>query len=94
MIEFLTTILIGYAGHQGETITRHWFPDDDTNRLISYTEGGILVLFAFAILALSTLPRREALIAIAVLAASFVGVGSGTVLGYVFDGVARKAAQR
>lgn len=86
MIDFLVTVLIGWAAHQIKDLTEVWFGNGDMNRIASYTEGGLILLVAFAYLAMKVLPPRQALIAIAALGLVEVGVGSGTVIGYITDG--------
>lgn len=91
MIQMMMSAAIGFIGHQLEIPTAHWFPrdggSDDVNRLVSYVEGGLLILLAFALWVSSLLPRKQALQAISVLAGVLICVGSGTVLGFIADGL-------
>jgi len=91
MIEFILSALAGFIGHQLEGPTAHWFPresgDDDLNRLVSYVEGGLIMRVMFGLLVERSLPHTQAKTAEGVLDCVLMGVGVGTVLGYISDGL-------
>lgn len=96
MLELILASLAGFLGHKLERPTRKWFPvhsgddgnyDDDMNRLVSYVEGGLIIQAVSSCIFMATLPRKYAILASALEALTWLGVGTGTVLGYIFDGV-------
>lgn len=91
MIEFISSTLAGFIGHMLERPTAHWFPrdagDDDLNRLISYIEGGLILRVMFGLLLERALPHQEAKTAAGVFDSVLMGVGVGTVMGYISDGI-------
>ncbi len=87
MIEMIACILAGFLGHKLEKPTCQWFQDADQNRLVRYVEGGVIVQTAATALFMSSMPRRQALLASGLLALTWIGVGAGTVLGYIADGL-------